>query len=418
MPIKYRLGELFGEMGKLSIYALAKMIPKKHNLWVFGAWKGEKYSDNSKYLFEYVSKHRSGITTLWVTNNKLAHELVKKGGGNVAYFGSHHATWACMRADVVITCVDSSHDLPNYAISSNTKRVQLWHGLGPKAYHLDSMKERDVEAVKRMDLFSKVINKMVLIYAYLLSGQWYNGIKWLPYYLTPSQDLVVTTSTLGVKKMNQVFGQLAKTIEMLGYPRHDQLLNKNRKQSPKRKKIKVLYAPTHRSESQSRVIKQAESLKLALRRHPEIDLVVKLHDLVNNEEAADFRLVSERETEQDIYTILPTIDVLITDYSSIYTDYLLLNRPIIFVPFDQADYRDQDQGFFMDYDSVTPGPKAKDWEEAIELAVTHREWSKKYEGERKQTLELFHEVRDGKSNERITERLLKLSDEVPDTTPD
>lgn len=41
----------------------------------------------------------------------------------------------------------------------------------------------------------------------------------------------------------------------------------------------------------------------------------------------------------DIYPILPFTDVLITDYSSIYYDYMLIpNKQILLFPFDEEEY--------------------------------------------------------------------------------
>ena len=37
---------------------------------------------------------------------------------------------------------------------------------------------------------------------------------------------------------------------------------------------------------------------------------------------------------EDIQEILPSNDILIVDYSSIIFDFILLNRPVIFFPFD------------------------------------------------------------------------------------
>ena len=41
-----------------SIYAISCLIPKSKNLWIFGAWRGQLYADNSKYLFEYVAENK------------------------------------------------------------------------------------------------------------------------------------------------------------------------------------------------------------------------------------------------------------------------------------------------------------------------------------------------------------------------
>jgi CDP-glycerol glycerophosphotransferase (TagB/SpsB family) len=423
MAIKYTIIDLFREILRLTIYSIAKVIPKQKNLWIFGAWKGEKYSDNSKYLFEFVAKNNPEIEVVWMTQNKAAYTLVKQAGYPVVYFGSIKAIWKCMRAEIAITCVDAVTDLPSYALSGQTRRVQLWHGLGPKGYRFTNTNSRTEVAVKNMSLVSKIINKIVLSYGYILCGTWYNGIKWLPYYLIPKQDLVVTTSPLGKEKMQHVFGELSSRIEILGYPRHDSLVSVTKKEMGHA--VRVFYAPTHRSESQGEVLVKIDELYQALREHPKVTFITKLHDLavVENEKLdllrklPNFELLTETQIAQDVYTILPTMDILITDYSSIYTDFLLLKRPIIFVPFDKTEYKNNDQGFFMDYDQITPGPKAKNWQEAMKYIATYTDWQGKYEGDQNRVLDLFHTIRDGHSSERITQKLLELGDEVPDRIP-
>ncbi|WMY74576.1 CDP-glycerol glycerophosphotransferase family protein [Buttiauxella selenatireducens] len=61
----------------------------------------------------------------------------------------------------------------------------------------------------------------------------------------------------------------------------------------------------------------------------------------------------------DISHIFNSVDLLVTDYSSIYFDYLMTSDPyIIFVPYDLDKYK-YERGFNMDYEYVTPGPKVK-----------------------------------------------------------
>ena len=45
------------------------------------------------------------------------------------------------------------------------------------------------------------------------------------------------------------------------------------------------------------------------------------------------RIISANQDKfEDVMELLKYVDVLITDYSSIYIDFLLLDRPIIFLP--------------------------------------------------------------------------------------
>lgn len=49
---------LFLFVGDIA-YLMTFLLPKNRNLWVFGSWLGEEYTDNSKYLFEYVCKNEN-----------------------------------------------------------------------------------------------------------------------------------------------------------------------------------------------------------------------------------------------------------------------------------------------------------------------------------------------------------------------
>ena len=46
------------------------LIPKKKNLWLFGAWQARLYADNSKYLFEYINSNHQEINAVWLTREK------------------------------------------------------------------------------------------------------------------------------------------------------------------------------------------------------------------------------------------------------------------------------------------------------------------------------------------------------------
>ena len=58
-------------------------------------------------------------------------------------------------------------------------------------------------------------------------------------------------------------------------------------------------------------------------------------------------------------------DILVTDYSSIFVDFLLLNRPEIFFPYDYEKYVTKDRELYFDYNEFTPGPKARVFSEFL-----------------------------------------------------
>ena len=62
------------------VYLISFLIPKKRNLWVFGSWFGQKYADNSKYLFEYINNNHTDIETVWLSTSRKTIETIRSKG--------------------------------------------------------------------------------------------------------------------------------------------------------------------------------------------------------------------------------------------------------------------------------------------------------------------------------------------------
>ena len=60
--------------------------------------------------------------------------------------------------------------------------------------------------------------------------------------------------------------------------------------------------------------------------------------------------------EYETYDFLNTCDVLVTDYSSVFFDYAILNRPMYFYMFDLDEYASELRGFYFDIYETLPGP--------------------------------------------------------------
>ena len=87
-------------------------------------------------------------------------------------------------------------------------------------------------------------------------------------------------------------------------------------------------------------------------------------------EKVDFSMYSNitdiTERSMDIQELLMDTDILVTDYSSTYIDYLLLDRPVVFYNFDYQDYLEHDRGMYCDYEKAAPGYKAETFEALME----------------------------------------------------
>lgn len=113
---------------------------------------------------------------------------------------------------------------------------------------------------------------------------------------------------------------------------------------------------------------------------------------------ADFK-----ETEMELYSLLPQIDYLLADYSSVFLEYLLLDRPIGFVVPDLEEYR-QKRGFIFDKPlDYMPGNIIKCKEE---LYACFKEWHRgidTFAEQRKIVRDKIHTYQDGNNAKRAVE---------------
>lgn len=115
----------------------------------------------------------------------------------------------------------------------------------------------------------------------------------------------------------------------------------------------------------------------------------------------------------DLYKLLNGFDLLITDYSSIYFDWLLLNKPAIFVPVDMKEYWEKRGGWLLEpYDFWAAGPKCTDQENLQREIIKCLEDPSYYEDRRKTVQSIVHHYKDSHSTERVIQLIEKIMGEA------
>ena len=77
------------------------------------------------------------------------------------------------------------------------------------------------------------------------------------------------------------------------------------------------------------------------------------------------RLVEATDVPIDVNDLLFSVDLLITDYSSIVFEYSVLGRPMVFFAHDLELYRDSARGMYFDMESELPGPVLRTVSETV-----------------------------------------------------
>jgi CDP-glycerol glycerophosphotransferase (TagB/SpsB family) len=96
------------------------------------------------------------------------------------------------------------------------------------------------------------------------------------------------------------------------------------------------------------------------------EFVFKFHPYERGAAAVAGRHLHVLDPHSDAYPLLPYMACLVTDYSSIYMDYLLMDRPVYFLVPDLRQYIAGDREIQFDFESMTPGPKFADWDGLLE----------------------------------------------------
>lgn len=136
-------------------------------------------------------------------------------------------------------------------------------------------------------------------------------------------------------------------------------------------------------------------------------LVVKLHPHDALSLTGDFRAVRVLTQEQmyaaglTVYPALAAFDGLVTDMSSVWVDYLLLDRPLVFAFPDVEDYRDGRGLNLEPFESWVPGPFTRTADELVAALADVVEGRDPCAQLRAVTRRRFHRHRDDRSAERL-----------------
>jgi CDP-glycerol glycerophosphotransferase (TagB/SpsB family) len=375
--------------GWLILIPLSLLVPKRHNLVLFYS---NQFADNIKYMYGYVHSNRNSHDSEYYFLTKKAELFTELRSAKlpVLLFPSWQAYIKILRAKVLfVDHIDWIYNKRFFLFYWSFK-VQLWHGVGLKEI------EKDIRA---RGLSSRIID--------FLTGRF------------PRYDWLLSTSEFFTQNFFKSAFNTGEFIEF-GYPRNDIFFG-----SPSRemslgtdlRTIKlvrefradqyriVLYAPTFRDTGGNAIeegIVDLKELSENAESHREV-WVIKFHPSEDIDlEWGKMTNIIVYDCLKDVYPLLPFTDLLITDYSSIYLDYLLLDKPVVFFPYDYEKYIEKDRKLKFDYDWITPGPKCHnqlDLERKVRAALAGED--PEYKRRRVELTELAFRYKDGNAARRI-----------------
>ena len=392
---------------RLLIYFSKLIAPfyqsQKSDIILFGSRNGDYYMDNSRALFEWYQKNDRLSKGIWMTKSKEVYKTLKSKRLPVARIDSLRGVILLNKAKYGLY----TNRLLDFAISDEAvppslKVIFLSHGQSVKNTRL-AVKEGIQFTYKRDTLTA---SKQILF--------------------------ALSTSPFMAEVQSISNGIPSDKYKITGFPRNDWMftppihtkINWDKFTAGKPYNKVVLYAPTWRMKgpktrmfpfddlNPEELVKFIEdnNILLLLRPHTQ--------DLVNNE---DCKLIADKLTALsphhvklatiehflDANLLLPYVDVLISDYSSIYHDYLIFNRPICFIPYDFNNF-DKVNGFKYPYLENLPGPVLSSQADFINEFSSIIRGEDNHITKREQLRKKIYVHLDGNACERVAEEIEKV----------
>ena len=334
-----------------ELLRIAELTPVKKDSVLFIGRAAGRLIDNAKYAFLEACRHDYGFSPLFLTSYRDEYRSLEQAGLPAIMFPQ--AMRQVAAANIVVSDDFWWKTSQVYPLVHNRKTLQLWHGIPLKAIGFAEIaSEVNMQEENKADYLSFVYSN-------------YNTVLSTSPYV--SQD---------------IFSRVFKCEQFLeaGYPRNDVLLRKpdrldmlncdpelfGRLRAHKRAGGKVaFYMPTFRDTGGDIFNDGAidpKRLDDLCKKH-NLLLVLKFHPFIQLEINSKLSNFIVMPSHLDVYPLLGQADFLITDYSSVYFDFLLLNRPIHFYVYDQEKYVSKDREFMLDFEQMTPGKKSRTQED-------------------------------------------------------
>lgn len=348
MFILRKIKKIAGKIIKIVYKLVYKFIPVDDKLVIFISFHGRGYSDNPRAIYEEMQRDPrfKNYKFIWFIKKHKQKNIHIDGANIKEYFSIPYFYYMSKAKYWVINC-----KMPAYICKKdNQVYLQTWHGTPLKRLGHDIIAPDDATFYRSGMSFEQMTE------TYDIDVKRYN------YMISPNAFCTEVFQTSF--RINR-----ERLIET-GYPRNDFITNatnedileiKKKFNLPLDKKI-ILYAPTWRDNS---YVASGYTFELEADFHKwketlsdEYIIVFKPHYLIINKYENDNSLngfLYSISAEAEINELYVISDILITDYSSVFFDYAVLNRPIYFYMYDLEQYKGELRGFYLDIYKELPG---------------------------------------------------------------
>lgn len=374
-------------VGWLIIVPISLIVPKKrHILYI----EDEGFTGNIKYQFlHHYLNNNKGYRAYYLTYNKEVYREIKCDVP-VLYHISFKSIVCLLQASVIVVSSEGWQRLLCYYFCFRAKKVQLWHAAGIKKVGLEVVRH----------------NRFIYKIYCVLTGRYpkydlflFNSMR---QYAARKHCFRFRMHFIAMNPRNEVLFRSATRHDLLWT---DKRVIETAREHRLKNKYLILFAPTFR-ENDGLLDEAAyidfKKLSSAAGTN-DLVFLVKLHTF-SDQRRIEHENVIFYDKSRDVYPLLSYVDLLITDYSSIFSDFMLTGKPIILYMKDYEQYG-KERGLQMDIRRLFGNLVCNKQDRLMDAILNMRKGNQKMEYQK--MISLFFDKTDAKASEMIYQTILE-----------
>ncbi|MCW2804888.1 MAG: tagF 3 [Propionibacteriaceae bacterium] len=376
------------ERGRLAQRKLHQMFADDHRVEprdavLFESFNGKSSGDSVLALFEELRSRNTGLEFFWTVAD---YTLPIPAGATPLLI--HSRAW--MEVLSSARYLVNNNNFPFYFRKKpHQTYVQTWHGTPLKRIG------NDVPSANLSLSYRELMKRE--------SGYW---------------DYLLAQNSFAAVTMAKAFDYHGAVVNT-GYPRNDSLLGAaaRRRRAATRRQLGiegnanvVLYAPTWRDNVVTKDRRYGFvnylDFDVASSRLPSgTRFLLRGHANTTANAAALPASVIDVSSHPDINDLMLAADMLVTDYSSVMFDFAVTGKPIFFLTPDLELYRDTTRGFYLDFETMAPGPLCRTTEELVTAMRDLPKYEREYQDRYAKFIATFAANDDGSASKRVADRI-------------
>ena len=338
------------KMAEIGLKVWSLFVPVKTKTMMFASFGGRKFDDSPRALYEEILKREefNDWTMIWAFVNPEKFEIPR---GEKIKIDTLSFFKAMISSKVLISNSGMTRGIAFER--KNVIRVETWHGTPLKK--IGGEENQNSLGGKKKKTSKKIDNKTIRC-------------------AQSEFDRKIFARIFHASKDSILLSDLPRNDELLKYRQDDIKEIREALSIPKDKKV-ILYTPTYReylvNENHNTYIAPPMDLKkweeklggqyvLLMRAHYAVSEALGIKDTEFIKDVSNYGKLN------DLYAVA---DCMISDYSSTYFDYSILDRPMFCFAYDLEEYEEK-RGLYLDMETTLPCSIDKTEDELLESILT------------------------------------------------